>query len=185
MKEYKREYPLFSLCGLNCGLCPRYQSKSASRCPGCGGEEFHLKHPSCAIITCSRKHGDVEYCFQCAEYPCGRYKQTSGSDSFISYQNVLSDFEKARAGLEDYRRELNEKVKFLELLIENYNDGRRTSFYCNAVNLLNPDDLSDIKSDISARKDKSTVAQKEKLAMITTAFEKKAAEKGINLKLRK
>ncbi|HCP15088.1 MAG TPA: hypothetical protein DIT32_04865, partial [Peptococcaceae bacterium] len=64
MKEYVRAYPLFSLCGLNCGLCPRYHTEGESRCPGCGGPAFHLKHPSCAVITCSRKHGGVEHCCQ-------------------------------------------------------------------------------------------------------------------------
>gem|GEM_PF-3991072 len=38
--EYKvRSYPLFSDCGLNCGLCPRYYTDGASRCPGCGQGE--------------------------------------------------------------------------------------------------------------------------------------------------
>lgn len=55
MKEYKREYSLFSLCGLNCGLCPHYQTNGISKCPGCGGQDFHLKHPTCAVITCNRK----------------------------------------------------------------------------------------------------------------------------------
>ena len=33
MKNYQREYPLFSLCGLNCALCPMHLNKY---CPGCG-----------------------------------------------------------------------------------------------------------------------------------------------------
>jgi hypothetical protein len=33
MKEYYRNYPLFSLCGLNCGLCPRYHTQGESKCP--------------------------------------------------------------------------------------------------------------------------------------------------------
>jgi len=54
MKEYKREYPLFSLCGLNCGLCPKYHTNGESKCPGCGGTDFTLKHPPCKVIRCNQ-----------------------------------------------------------------------------------------------------------------------------------
>lgn len=46
--EYKqREYPMFSACGLNGGLCPRHQMDGTSKCPGCSGKEFLTKHPTC------------------------------------------------------------------------------------------------------------------------------------------
>lgn len=186
MKEYKREYPLFSLCGLNCGLCPRYQSKGVSRCPGCGGEDFHLKHPSCAVITCNRKHNNFEYCYQCTSYPCDRYIKPSSTDSFITYQKVISDFEKARNdGIERYQEELNEKVSFLEFLIDNYNDGRKTSFYCIAVNLLSLADLKDIKKDIQDRISKLNSTYKEKIELISSVIEARASSESIELKLRK
>ena len=34
MKGFNRPNQLFSLCGLNCGLCPMFLNKN---CPGCGG----------------------------------------------------------------------------------------------------------------------------------------------------
>lgn len=186
MKEYQRDYPLFSLCGLNCGLCPRFQSQGASRCPGCGGQNFHLKHPACAVITCNKKHENVEYCFQCTFYPCDRYKNPSDKDSFITYQKVLSDFEKAcAAGLENYQNELNEKVKILEFLLHNYNDGKKMSYYCTAVNLLSFDDLMGIIKDIHNSISSMDITQKEKIIRITSALEEKAGSKGLELKLRK
>lgn len=33
MKDFNRSYPLFSLCGLNCGLCSMHID---NYCPGCG-----------------------------------------------------------------------------------------------------------------------------------------------------
>lgn len=33
MKDYRRVWPLFSLCGLNCGLYPMHQRENG--CPGC------------------------------------------------------------------------------------------------------------------------------------------------------
>ena len=184
MKEYKREYPLFSLCGLNCGLCPRYQSEGTSKCPGCGGKDFHLQHPSCTVITCSKKHGDVEYCFLCKNYPCNRYKCPSEKDSFITYRNVINDFQKAiNNGMEQYQAELNEKISFLEYLISNYNDGRKKNFFCIAVNLLDLADLNDIKEHI--KKSDETIPQKDKIKMIEAWFNEKAKSKNIDFKLRK
>lgn len=186
MNKYTREYPLFSLCGLNCGLCPHYQTDGISKCPGCGGENFHLKHPSCPIITCSRRHGNIEYCFQCASYPCERYAEASKKDSFISYQNVLLDFQKAEIqGLDHYKAELNRKVEILEFLISNCNDGKRKGFYCLAVNLLNLHDLTEIETIIrreilNSSDDNKTIAKK-----TVRLFESKASENNVPLTLRK
>ena len=185
MKSYSREYPLFSLCGLNCGLCPRYQTDGASKCPGCGGTDFHLKHPSCAVITCTQKHDQVEYCFQCTSYPCEKYRNQSGKDSFITYQNVLTDFEKAKTeGLQQYKLEMNEKIEILEYLIHNYNDGRRKNFYCIAVNLLSLASLKEIIQEIQNTVSPLDIDNKSKIEQIIALFETKAECNSIVLKLR-
>lgn len=186
MKEYKRKNPGFSLCGLNCGLCPQHYGAQASRCPGCGGPEFHLKHPSCPVITCSHRHGDVEYCCQCSSYPCGRYAKPSEKDSFITYRNVLSDFELVRTrGVDTYMEELNEKAGVLQFLLDHYNDGRRKSFYCLAANLLSPDDLRGVKKYIDCELDRPGLGPKDKIERIFSALEDRAKSRGITLKLRK
>lgn len=186
MKEYKREYPLFSLCGLNCGLCPRYQTNGNSKCPGCGGENFHIQHPTCAVITCNQKHDNVEFCFQCSSYPCERYVRQSDTDSFITYRKRLSDLEKAKKdGVERYVSVLNEKIEILEFLIGNYNDGRSKNYYCVAVNLLELDALKEIKKEIIGDINGRDIPFKEKLEQIKALFEAQAAKAGLELKLRK
>ena len=67
MKGFTREDKRFSLCGLNCGLCPM---QIGGYCPGCGGGEGNQ---SCAIARCSLEHDKVEYCWQSGDYPCSRY----------------------------------------------------------------------------------------------------------------
>jgi hypothetical protein len=38
LKEYHiKKYPTIGVCGLDCGLCPRYYTIGPSRCPGCAG----------------------------------------------------------------------------------------------------------------------------------------------------
>lgn len=185
MKEYIRDYPLFSLCGLNCGLCPRYHTEGESKCPGCGGTEFHFKHPTCSVITCNKKHEQVEFCFQCPAYPCEKYQKPSDSDSFISYRNVAVDLEKASKDLVRYKIELNEKVDILNFLINNYNDGRRKNFYCNAVNLSELEALRDIMAEIKEKIGQQDISLQEKISQILLSFETKASQDNIVLKLRK
>jgi hypothetical protein len=178
--------PQFALCGLNCGLCPRYQTEGSSRCPGCGGENFHIQHPTCAVITCNQKHDNVEFCFQCSSYPCERYSRESSADSFITYHNRLSDFEKAkRDGIERYAEALDEKIEILESLIGNYNDGKSKGFYCLAVNLLELDTLRDVMQKIREEIGISDAPMKEKIGQIRSLLESSASEAGLELKLRK
>ena len=185
MSEKTREYPLFSACGLNCGLCPRYHTDGKSKCPGCLGKEFYKTHPTCGILSCSQRK-ELDYCYLCDEYPCKKYDNADKSDSFITHKNQFDNFEKAkRIGIEAYQKELNEKVDILYTLINNYNDGRKKNFYCIAINLL---DLSDIKSIMQTIKEEISLQDieiKEKVKQIVLLFENKAREQNIELILRK
>lgn len=210
MKEYKRDYPLFSACGLNCGLCPRYHTEGSSKCPGCAGEGFFLKHPSCGALSCSQKRG-LEYCFQCEEYPCKKYDGADAADSFISHRNRMADFERAKTdGLESYEAMLNEKVELLEFLLKSCNDGRRKNFYCIAVNLLPLEDVREIaeKLRMQEKEDRRAAGEnngehngksdgksngesaeaggnlKAKAALAVSLFEDRAKERNVVLKLR-
>jgi len=180
----KRKYPQFSACGLNCGLCPRYYTDGDSRCPGCGGENFTKLHCSCSVLPCNQRKG-LEYCYLCNEFPCKKYDKWD-KDSFITHQNMMKDFKKAKTiGLNAYKKELNEKIKILEDLLANYNDGRRKSFYCLAVNLL---ELADIKSVLKQIRKATTLDDltlKEKSVIAVELFEAAAKDRNVVLKLRR
>lgn len=190
MKEYTRKTPQFSLCGLNCCLCPRYRTTGNSRCPGCGGADFYDKHPSCGIISCSLKHDGVAYCFQCDDYPCGRYTGQNLKDSFITYLHVTEDMEAAKnGGLENYLERLSKKNQILDELLEDWDNGRMKSYYCTAVNLLPLKDLEVVMSQLThmaneqADMNPANDGMKGKIAK--EYLDKMAAEKGISLKLRR
>jgi len=185
MAEYKvRKYPLFSSCGLNCGLCSRYYIEGSSRCPGCGGEGFLEVHCSCSILPCCELKG-IEYCFECNEFPCKRYDGADLNDSFITHKNQFVDMEKAKLiGIEAYATELNEKVDILKELLSSYNDGRRKSFYCIAVNLLELQDVKVVMEKIIGEI-KPQMTLKEKATVAVKLFNEMAEQRGILLKLRK
>lgn len=185
MGDYRRSYPEFALCGLNCGLCPRYHTKGSSRCPGCGGVRFSELHPTCPIITCSRRHGGVIYCHDCASYPCERYRTPVEYDSFISYVNRLSDQQRAlERGMEDYRKELDEKIDLLDRLLTHYDDGRRKGFYCLAVNLFDLKTLHAIFDQVEHHESVDPGTLHERANVMVKTMQDVAKERHIMLRLR-
>lgn len=178
MKGFARKDLLFSLCGLNCGLCTMHLG---GHCPGCGGG---AGNQGCAIARCSREHGGVEYCWQCGDFHCGRYAGIDAYDSFITHQNRLTDMEKARRiGPAAYQAEQREKQELLHDLLENYNDGRRKGFFALAVNLLELEGLRAVVEQLAAEPE--GVPLKEKAAHAAALLQALAGQQGIELKLRK
>jgi len=184
MSYTQRDYPQFSACGLNCGLCPRYHTSGASRCPGCSGDGFLAKHPKCGVLSCCQ-HKNLAYCYPCDEFPCKKYDGVDRSDSFITHLNQHKDLEKAKnTGMDAYAKELDKKIAILETLLAHYDDGRRKSFFCVAINLL---ELQDIKATLKqialeAHPEQST---KERAAIAVGLLRAMADKRGISLALRK
>lgn len=77
LKDFNRTDDMFSLCGLNCGLCGY---RLQGHCSGCFKDSFCAK--ICPMAPCSVKHGNIQYCFECPEYPCRHY------EGFDSYDNL-------------------------------------------------------------------------------------------------
>lgn len=180
MKGFNRPNQLFSLCGLNCGLCPMVLNKN---CPGCGGGEGNQ---SCKIARCSLEHDGVEYCFQCSEYPCEQYEHIDDFDSFITHRSRKADLDKARQiGIEAYNTEQTEKAEILDFLLSNYNDGRKKTLFCAAVNLLDLQELQEMLKKIECNSDMETLTIKEKSVFVESLLRAAASKKNIDLKLRK
>ena len=99
--------------------------------------------------------------------------------------NIFRDAKKAKQmGIEAYKAELDIKIKILENLLGNYDDGRRKSFYCLAVNLLEMHDLNSVMEQIENGVEPHAPL-KEKAKAVAGLFQAMADEKGILLKLRR
>ena len=178
MNGFHRENLLFSLCGLNCGLCPM---KLDGYCPGCGGGRGNQ---SCAIARCSLEQNGVTYCFQCVKYPCARYQTDDPYDSFITHRNRRQDLDRfQRIGPAAYREEQLEKQAVLTDLLDRYNDGRHKGFYCAAVNLLALDGLLSAMEQLAALPPDLSV--KERAAQAAGLLNALADQNGIELRLRR
>ena len=179
MKGFSRRDLSFSLCGLCCALCPMNLD---GYCPGCGGGEGNQP---CAIARCSLGRPGVEYCFQCGEYPCARYEMDPEYDLFITCRNRRRDLERAeRIGPETCRAELERKRAHLKTLLAGYNDGRRKSFYCVAVNLLELGAVEGVMERLAAE-DARALPLKERAELAARLFREEAARRGVELRLRR
>ena len=128
----------------------------------------------------------AQYCFQCSEYPCEKYDHIDDFDSFITHRNRKSDMEKAkRLGIDAYNAEQAEKANILEVLLSNYNDGRKKTLFCVAVNLLELQDLQTVLKEIDCKPDMETLTFKEQSAFVAGLLQDAAVMKNIDLNLRK
>lgn len=178
MKGFDREDRLVSLCGLNCGLCPM---KIGGYCPGCGGGPGNQ---SCAIAKCSLSHNGVAYCTQCVEFPCQKYQDIDCYDSFITHQNRRKDLKKLQTyGVEAYHAEQREKAAILTELLQQYNDGRRKTLFCTAVNLLELDGLKAVMTQLHDRVDEIPLEERAKRA--AALLQAEAQRQSVDIRLRK
>ena len=176
MKGFKRKNQLFSLCGLNCGLCPMLLG---GHCGGCGHG-----NQSCKIAKCSLEHGEIEYCYACKQYPCEKYDHIDEYDSFITHRRRKADLERAqRIGIERYNLEQQEKTQILSYLLSNYNDGRRKNFFCVAVNLLELSELQEAIEQIQSKDELSALPLSAQCSYAAEVFQKIAGRRNIKLKL--
>lgn len=180
MKGFTREETRFSLCGLNCTLCPM---RLGGYCPGCGGGSGNQ---SCAIAKCSLEHGGVLFCWECPEYPCSRYEGFDGGDSFVPHRNRQQDIVQAREmGLDAYFARLEEKRAILDELLAHYNDGRRKTLFNTAVYLLPLADLCTVMTALNSRPELAAQSIKERALAAMELLQKAADRRGISLKLNK
>jgi len=152
-------------------------------CPGCGGG---AGNQSCAIAKCSLQHDKVEYCFLCHEYPCRRYAGITEYDSFITHQRQLRDIARAqKIGIEAYNKEQARKAKILRTLLSDYNDGRRKTFYCVAINLLPLPDIEIVMEQVIESTYFNNLPIKEKAEKTVSLFQNLAIQQGLVLRIRK
>ena len=175
-------YASIGCCGIDCGLCPRYYTEGASRCPGCGGPDFECLHPPCSHKSCcSLKHG-LEVCGQCEEFPCIKYdREKIERDSFVTHQRIFKNHEQiGKVGLDAFLDQQKERISLLEKMLADYDGGRGKSFFCLASALLSPEGLWEALSEADLPGDR-----KDRERALRVALTKYAELEGIVLKLTK
>jgi hypothetical protein len=163
--DIQKRYSTIGCCGINCGLCPRYYTVGKSKCPGCQGENFIEKHPSCSFITCCVKKKNLETCADCIDYPCPKFAKWDMGDSFVTHQNCKYNLEYIKKnGLKDFIKQQKERMDILEMLLDEFDDGKSKSFYCLATGLLPLNELKRSVNDFNETLNKKNKLDKKELA---------------------
>lgn len=147
-----KKYPTIGVCGLDCGLCPRYYIKGSSKCPGCGGSDFFNKHPSCSFITCCVKKNNLEVCAECSDFPCKKFKSEEDyslvkeSSSYPSCKKILPNlYHIKEKGIDRFIEQQIKRIQLLNTMLSEFEDGRSKSFYCKSAIFL---DISELENSI-------------------------------------
>ena len=146
-----KTYPTIGVCGLDCGLCPRYYTVGTSRCPGCCGPDFFNKHPSCSFITCCVKKKTLEICAECLEFPCSKFKDIEEylsleTSAYPPYRKIIPNLNFIKEhGIEKFIEQQERRIKLVETMIGDFDDGRSKSFFCKAAALL---DLTSLETSL-------------------------------------
>jgi len=185
-----KQYPALGCCGLDCGMCPAYYTSGPSRCPGCGGEDFFEKHPSCSYITCCVKKRGLEVCAQCDEYPCAKFQgAANGPDVKTSAKKVLQNQQFIQEyGIAKFMEQQELRIKMLQGMLENYNDGRSKTLYCLAATLLSVDGLKKALTEADQAIETDIVNEdnlKGRAKVLKGILTRQAGEEGEILKMRK
>ncbi len=139
-KRPTRQYPTIAVCGLDCGLCPRFYTVGPSRCPGCAGPGFYDKRPTCSFITCCVNNKGLEVCSECLDFPCAKfrsaeeYNQIKESSSYPSSKKILSNLYFIKEhGIKKFIEQQKKRIKLLKTMIGEFDDGRSRSFFSKAA----------------------------------------------------
>lgn len=87
--------------------------------------------------------------------------------------------------MEVYNKEQIRKTEILQTQLAEYNDGRRKTVYCVAVNLLPLPQIEKIMDQVANTPSLHVLTLKDKAAYVVALFEDVATQSGLILKLRK
>jgi len=176
-------YPTIGCCGIDCGLCPRFQTVGGSACPGCGAADFREKHPSCGFLTCCADKRGLEVCVECPDYPCPRFEpEKVGFDSFVTHRRVFSNLEFIKTnGIDLFIDQQKQRMDILRDFLARFDDGRSKSFFCLGCALLPLEKLQESHEFAGSLDDCLEIKEKNK--KLKEKLHSLAAELKIELKL--
>jgi hypothetical protein len=79
---------------------------SVAACSGCRNEKCKL-FKACKVRLCSERKG-VDFCFQCAEFPCNN----TGFDDHLNKRSLNINLRMKEIGVENYYKEIKDKPRY-------------------------------------------------------------------------
>ena len=129
---------------------------------------------------------------QCDEFPCSKFAswldKCTMEDSFLTHQKIKSNlYFIKQQGLKRFLEQQRKRIKLLERMLNDFDDGRSKSFYCIATTLL---PVTELKALLGEAERKIKVEKvkaddtKPKAKILRESLSSFAAKGGVELKLR-
>ena len=182
------KYPKIGICGLSCRLCPRYHTKTESKCNGCKSKGRIVV--GCPFITCAIKNKNVEFCWECKQHTlCVRWQKSrdfsKDHDSILCRQKLEDNISFIlKNGVEEFEKQQKIREQLLKEMLQEFNEGRSKSYYCIAATVL---EIEELKNTIIEAKAHSKVMGdiKQKSKVLHSILDGITESKNYCLKLRK
>lgn len=184
-----KTYPTIGACGIDCGLCPRYQSTAASRCPGCAPEGFlDAGGQWCKMTRCAVRERGYETCAECAQFPCYRFEGWDLGDSFVSHLRSIASLHAIRErGIEGFAAQQQARMALLRKMLEEFDEGRSKSYCCVACALLPLDEIEEGLAQARREVQDAGFAvedRRNRATVLHRTFDDAAERLGVSLRLR-
>jgi hypothetical protein len=142
-ETHYKSRPTIGACGIDCGLCPRYHTKTDSHCPGCAPPGFlDMGGQWCKMTRCAVRDRGYETCAECPEFPCHRFKDWDAGDSFVSHLKSVANLRAIKErGIEGFAEQQHQRIALLEAMLGEFDEGRSKNYCCLATALLPLDEL--------------------------------------------
>jgi len=185
-----KAHPTIGACGIDCGLCPRYNTKAASRCPGCAAPGFlEMGGQWCKMTRCAVRDRGYETCAECDEFPCYRFAGWDEADSFVSHLKSVDNLRAIReSGMQQFLDVQQARMELLEAMLREFDEGRSKSYCCRAAALLPVKELAEGVEEarrLVGSEDPSDVDRKARAQTLHRTLDSIAERMDISLKLRK
>ena len=185
-----KAHPTIGACGIDCGLCPRYNTKAASRCPGCAAPGFlEMGGQWCKMTRCAVRDRGYETCAECDEFPCYRFAGWDEADSFVSHLKSVDNLRATReSGMQQFLDVQQARMELLEAMLREFDEGRSKSYCCRAAALLPVKELAEGVEEarrLVGSEDPSDVDRKARAQTLHRTLDSIAERMDISLKLRK
>jgi hypothetical protein len=164
-----------------------YHTEGQNKCGGCKSK-FRIA-VGCTFITCVFKKKEVEFCWDCKEHvTCEKWikhRETGKQhDSFKCYQKLEENISFIQKnGIVEFEKLQKKREKLLNVMLQDFNEGRSKRYYCIAATVLEIYELQQVLS--KAKEQSRGLERKAKSKVLHSLLDSIAESNNYLLKLRK
>jgi hypothetical protein len=141
------------------------------------------------MTRCAVRERGYETCADCAEFPCYRFEGWEKGDSFVSHLNSVANLHAIRAeGIDAFASRQRQRISLLQVMLDEFDEGRSKSYCCLAAALLPLDELESAVGAARVDLERQRIGpddRKQRAKVLHGTLDSVAERLGVSLMLRK